>query len=106
MPRPRKFRRISNFPDVTFYKPAGVPLFNLKEVNLLLEEFEALKLKDYNNYNDQEAARKLNVSQPTFNRIYNEAKRKLVSAIVEGAAIKIEGGNFILEKKEDNKNNE
>ena len=100
MPRPRKFRRISNLPDITFYKPAGVPLFDLKEVNLLVEEFEALKLKDYFNYSDQEAAEKLKVSQPTFNRIYNEAKKKLISAIVEGSAIRIEGGNFIVEKNE------
>jgi len=103
MPRPRKFRRISNLPDVTYYKPAGVPLFNLTEVNLFVEEFEALKLKDYYNYSDLEASEKLNVSQPTFNRIYNEAKRKLVRAFVEGAAIRIEGGDFVIDENEKKK---
>lgn len=93
-PRPRIPRRIWSEPGVTFYKPAGVPMAGMAEVILTMEEFEAIRLKDYEDNNQTEAAKKMGVSQPTFQRLYESARKKIADAIVNGKAIRIEGGNF------------
>ena len=90
MPRPRKNRRILFDPDVTYFKPAGVPLRTLQEILLQSEELEALRLKDYQMLEQKEAAEKMNVSQPTFHRILLEARRKVSAALVDGKAIRLE----------------
>jgi len=87
VPRPRRKRRVRFNPDVTYFKPAGVPLRNLEEVHLSLEELEALRLK--NLYDQKEAAEKMDISQPTYHRLLLEARRKVTEALVEGKAIKI-----------------
>ncbi|MCK5017039.1 MAG: DUF134 domain-containing protein [Candidatus Peribacteraceae bacterium] len=92
-PRPRIPRRIRFSPDVTFYKPAGVGLRMLEEVALTMEELEAIRLKDYEGHNQTESAKKMGISQPTFQRIYDSARKKIADAIVNGKAIRITGGN-------------
>ena len=89
MPRPRTKRRISLRPNVLFYKPQGIPLKNLKNVEISLEEWEALRLKNVKNLNQTEAALKMHTSQSTFQRILNTAQKKIASAIINGWAIKI-----------------
>ncbi|MFH1752274.1 MAG: DUF134 domain-containing protein [archaeon] len=94
MPRPRLCRRISFNPDVTFFKPAGVRLSELEEVNLTLDELEALRLKDFKQLSQLDCAKKMSVSQPTFHRLLLDARRKVSEALIEGKAIKVEGGNY------------
>lgn len=89
MPRPRMRRRICFDPEVTFYKPQGVPLRDLKVVELELDEVEALRLKNVEGLNQDEGARRMKVSQSTFQRILKVASEKMVKAIVGGMAIKI-----------------
>ena len=89
MPRPRLKRRIRQHPDITFYKPQGIPLKNLKSVELTLEEWETLRLKNVLKLNQVLAAKKMNTSQSTFQRILNTAQKKLSLAIINGMAIKI-----------------
>jgi len=89
MPRPRLHRRINLNPDITFYKPQGVPLRSLEIVELSLEEWEALRLKNVVGLNQIQSAREMNTSQSTFQRIFNNAQKKLSRAIVEGKAVKI-----------------
>ena len=96
MPRPVRFRRIKEEPNITYFKPAGVRMIELEEVVLTVEEFESLRLKDVNDMDQVDAAKKMNVSQPTFNRILNSARKKIATAITEGKAIKIEGGTYKL----------
>ena len=55
------------------------------------DELETLKLKDYDNLLQEEAAKKMGVSQPTFQRILSSARQKVTSAIIEGKAVKITG---------------
>lgn len=62
-------------------------------VKMLYEEFEALKLADYENLNQEDAAKRMNVSRPTFTRIYDSALKKIALAFVEKREIIIEGGN-------------
>lgn len=89
MPRPRLKRKIKQYPNITFYKPQGIPLKNLKSVELTLEEWEALRLKNVQKLNQILAAKKMNTSQSTFQRILNTAQKKLSLAIIDGMAIKI-----------------
>ncbi len=96
MVRPRCWRIISELPKVIFFKPYGANAQPWKEEILSIEELEAIKLKDYLNHKEIEAAEKMGISQPTFNRVYREAKRKLTKALVEGLTIKIKGGEFIM----------
>lgn len=94
MARPRLRRRVRFNPDVTYFKPRGVPLRELDEVILHVDEFEAVRLKDLEGLEQQECAKKMNISQPTFHRLVLCARKKISHAIVNGKAIKIEGGNF------------
>ena len=93
-PRPRIPRRVWFEPGVTYYKPAGVRMIHLEEVILTVDEFEAVRLKDYEGLEQTEAAKKMNISQSTFQRIYESARKKIADAIVNGKAIRIEGGSY------------
>jgi uncharacterized protein len=99
--RQRLRRRIMAEPSVTYFKPAGVPLCSLKETVISFEEFEAVRLKDFLGFEQEVCAQKMGISQPTFHRILVCVRKKIAGAIVEGSAIKIEGGNYILEKQKE-----
>jgi predicted DNA-binding protein (UPF0251 family) len=94
MPRPRRFRRVRFKPSVDYFKPAGVRLIDLKETILTVDEFESIRLKDLEELDQKEAAKKMGISQPTFHRLVLEARKKIAGALVNGESIKIEGGNY------------
>ena len=94
MPRPKRKRIIENPPIMEGFKPFGIPMKDLEPVILLFEEYEAIRLADYDGLNQEQAALKMNVSRPTFTRIYEKARQSIAKAFVEGKAIIIEGGNF------------
>jgi len=89
MPRPRLNRRIYFNPDVTYFKPQGVPMSILDVVELSLEETEALRLKNIERLDQIECARIMNTSQSTLQRILTRAYNKISDAIINGKAIKI-----------------
>jgi len=93
MPRPRICRRVWLEPNITCFKPAGI-VANLDESILTVDEFEAVRLKDLLGLEQEEAAKKMNISQPTFHRLLVSARKKIADAIVNGKAIKIEGGSY------------
>lgn len=92
MPRPKKMRWIQNAPDITYFKPHGVPMRMLSLVVLEIDELEALRLADLHSMNQEEAAKEMNVSRATFGRIVARARGKVADALVNGKAIQIEGG--------------
>jgi len=94
MPRPPKCRRVGFIPEMTYFRPAGVPTRSLDEVCLSVEEAEAIRLKDLEGLNQEESGEKMHVSRPTFQRVLGSARQKLADALVNGKAIRIEGGNF------------
>ncbi len=94
MPRPRLCRRCFCKPCATYFKPKGIPLRHLKEVVLAVDEFEAVRLKDLQGMEQEQAAKKMKISQPTFNRLIRDARKKIADAIINGKALKIEGGNY------------
>jgi uncharacterized protein len=89
MPRPIKPRRIFFDPNVKYFKPRAVPLSVLEEVDLGLDEFESLRLCDYKGLGQVEAAKKMEISQSTLQRILILARKKVAEALIEGKAIKI-----------------
>ena len=89
MPRPIKQRRVFFDPNVTYFKPRAVPLSILEEVDLSIDELEALRLCDFKNLEQVEAAKKMKVSQSTLQRILTSARKKVAQALIEGKAIKI-----------------
>lgn len=89
MPRPRLCRRVRFNPNITYFKPQGVPMRHLEVIELTAEEVEALRLRNINDLEQEEAAKKMNTSQSTFQRILSSAYKKISEAIIEGKAIKI-----------------
>lgn len=94
MPRPIKYRRVAFMPEVTYFKPAGIPLRVLEESRLSIEEVEAIRLKDLDGLEQEECAVKMNISRQTFQRVIGLARRNIADALLNGKAIRIEGGNF------------
>jgi predicted DNA-binding protein (UPF0251 family) len=89
MGRPKIFRKIKFNPNITYFKPQGVPMRNLEIIELTFEEEETLRLKNIEGLDQVEAAKKMNTSQSTFQRILSLAYKKVTKALVEGKAIKI-----------------
>jgi len=92
MARPIKPRRILFDPNVIYFKPRGIPLSLLKEVDLDIDELEALRLCDLKNLEQIEAAQKMKISQSTLQRILTSAHRRVAEALIKGRAIKIRKG--------------
>ena len=98
MSRPKKFRCTCCTVESDYFKPRGIPLSDLDEVHLNMDEVEALRLADYEGLYHEDAAKRMNISRATFGRIVGAAHRKIADAILHGKAVKIEstqevGGN-------------
>lgn len=92
--RPMKWRRVAFIPRVAYFKPAGIPLPELEEVPLAVDEAEALRLKDLEGLEQEQCAQEMNVSRATFQRLLNSAHKKVADALLNGKAVRIEGGTF------------
>ena len=94
MARPRNCRRVGSIPEINYFKPRGIPLTMLEEVVLTVDECEAIRLADLESLYQEQAAEKMKVSRSTFGRIIESAHKKVAEALVQGKALKIEGGEF------------
>ncbi|AEF93706.1 UPF0251 protein [Desulfotomaculum nigrificans CO-1-SRB] len=94
MARPPKCRRVERLPIVTYFKPQGIPMTQLSEVNLTVEELEAVRLCDLEGLEHEVCAEKMAVSRPTFHRMIVAARKKIAEALINGLAIRVEGGNY------------
>lgn len=97
MPRPVQCRRVGHTAPCGYFKPAGIPLRDLQEVQLAVEELEALRLADLEGLYQEQASERMGVSRATFGRIVEAARRKVAEALVHGKAIAIQGGHFAME---------
>lgn len=93
MSRPKQCRKIVSPPLMAGFKPFGVPQSFVEKVVLQYDEYEAIRLLDYNGMLQEQAAEQMNVSRPTLTRIYENARKIIAKAFVEGKMIVIEGGN-------------
>ena len=95
-----KMRRlVKEFPNTTFFKPRGIPLVELEEITLAFDEYEALRLADLEGLYQEDSALRMNISRPTFGRIIESAHKKVADALINGKAIRIEGGVVTMAQK-------
>jgi predicted DNA-binding protein (UPF0251 family) len=99
MARPQKSRKVVSPPKMKGFEPYGMPMCKTEPVIMKYEEYESLKLINYDGLQQDQAAGQMNVSRPTFTRIYNRALKLIAKSFVEGKAIEIQGGNFEFEKE-------
>lgn len=96
MPRPRKLRTVQGDVPVCYYKPQGIPMRELREAVLSLDALEALRLADAEGLDQTEAAARMGISRPTFSRLLGEAREIVAQALVNGWALRIEGGPVVV----------
>ena len=92
--RPKKNRIINAPPEIVGFKPVGIPGNLLEKVYLTIDEFEAIRLADYENLDHEQAAKKMEISRPTFTRLIDSARKKVADAIINGKELIIQGGNI------------
>lgn len=97
MTRPKSPRFVTGEPQVSWFKPAGVKMKFLHEVALSLDEIEAIRLADMEGYYQEQVAAQMNISRQTVGRILTGARRKIADALVQGKAIRLEGGRIQCE---------
>jgi uncharacterized protein len=96
MARRIRCRRVGCLPPARCFKPQGVPLSDLDEVAMTVDEFEALRLADLDGLYQDQAADEMNVSRQTFGRIIESAHRKVAQVLVQSKALRIAGGEFTM----------
>ena len=96
MARPKCQRRVGELPRVAYFKPRGVPMGKLEEVEISVDELEAIRLADYEGFYHERAASEMGVSRQTFGRIIQSARQKVAQSLLDGKAMRIEGGEFIM----------
>ncbi|HZK03308.1 MAG TPA: DUF134 domain-containing protein [Bacteroidaceae bacterium] len=99
MSRPKQFRKIGSPPLMRGFKPFGIRLVDNENVIMQYDEYEAVKLLDYEGMLQEQAAERMNISRPTLTRIYDSARKKIALAMVEGKTILIKGGKVDFGKK-------
>lgn len=90
MPRTKCKRNIEFNPETTYYKPRGIPMNLLEEIKLEMDEFEAIRLRDFEGLYQEQAAEKMKISRQTFGRILESAHKKIADALIKGKSIRIE----------------
>lgn len=100
MGKPKKEKKVESEPIAVYFKPIGTSKIATEEVILNMEEFEAIRLKDFMSLEQKKAAKCMKISQPTFHRLLLSARKKIGEAIVQGKGIRIEGGTYKIHKKE------
>jgi len=96
MPRPVNERRLDSAIPSRVMKPAGIPARDLEEVTLGFDEAEALRLADIEGLYQEAAARSMGVSRQTFGRIIESARRKTADAVLNGKALRLDGGEVTI----------
>lgn len=93
MARPGKSRFICKMPRHCRFTAAGNPV---NGINLAVEEYETIRLMDYNGLTQAQCAQQMNVSRATVQTLYTQARKKLARFLVEGTYMEISGGNYQL----------
>ena len=94
MARQKRLRELQELPIVKGFRPMWLRPRYGRAITLHLEEYEVLRLIDYEGMVHEEVAGLMKVSRPTVTRIYESARKKLGQALVEGRSFYIEGGEI------------
>ena len=93
MSRPRKDRIVAQPPLFRSFKPAGKQRRKLAQVILSLDEYEAIRLADYEGLEHIKASAEMEISRSTFTRLVEKARHKITQFLIEGKELSITGGN-------------
>lgn len=96
MPRPRKWRKVCDLPRVSLFGPLNTKVYKTDPITMTVDEYESIRLIDWEGMTQEECAERMNVARTTVQRIYNDARKKLSETLVEGKLLKIEGGDYKL----------
>ena len=96
MPRPRKWRNVCCLPESSQYGPLNGSGESEPVVIMSVDEYEAIRLIDLENFTQEECADQMNIARTTVQRIYEGARRKIAESLVHGRILKIEGGDYRL----------
>lgn len=96
MPRPKKWRKVCCMPVNTEFAPAGMHFRSGDAVVMAVDEYEAIRLIDYEDFTQEECAGYMDVARTTVQQIYNNARKKLSVSLVEGKPLLISGGKYLL----------
>ncbi len=99
--RPGKYRIVKVDPKISQFSPRGKP-GRPDEIGLKIDEFESLRLADYQGLSQKEAARSMRISQQTFSRILRRARNLIAKGITTGSTIRIQGGQYVISSRIDN----
>jgi Predicted DNA-binding proteins len=97
--RPRKYRIVSKTPKISQFSPRGRP-GRPDEIDLKMDEFEAIRLSDFEHLRQSEAAKHMRISQQTFSRILKRARKTVAEGLVHGKIIKIQGGSYLIHSQQ------
>jgi len=97
--RPKKYRIVRQDPKISQFSPRGRP-GRPDEVELAMDEFEAVRLADFMGLSQKEAAKSMRISQQTFSRVLKRAHKTIAAGLTRGATIKIQGGQYVLSSRE------
>lgn len=100
--RPKKYRIVRVDPRISQFSPRGKP-GRPDEIELAMDEFEAIRLADFRGLGQEKAAESMHISQQTFSRILKRAHKTIADAIVQGKIIKIQGGHYVISSRENSK---
>ena len=96
MPRPRKQKKICALPNVNTFGPPDAAQNESDIIHMSIEEYETIRLIDYENLNQEQCAEVMDVARSTVQRLYTDARKKLADSIINGRVLKIEGGDYTL----------
>lgn len=96
MPRPRKCRKVCCLPQSNLFGPLHGAYNGTEAVLMSVDEYETIRLIDYESMSQEECADSMDVARTTIQGIYSSARKKIATSIVEGKTIKIEGGDYRL----------
>ena len=97
MPSPRKWRKVCRLPESNQYGPLNAELPEQEPfVVMSVDEYEAIRLIDLENFTQEECADQMNIARTTVQRMYSDARRKIAESLVHARILKIEGGEYQL----------
>ncbi len=97
--RPKKYRIVKVDPRISQFSPRGRP-GRPEQVELTMDQFEAIRLSDFMGLSQKEAAKSMHISQQTFSRVLIKARKALAQGLVTGATIKIQGGQYVISSRD------
>jgi len=98
--RPKKYRIVRTDPKISLFSPRGKP-GRPDEAEITIDEYEAIRLADYMGLPQKEAAQSMHISQQTFSRILKKAHKAVAKGLINGATIKIQGGQYVVTTHKD-----